>query len=282
MTGVQTCALPISVAVAFVGRTAVRAVLAAEGLRMRMVAAERNDPARQRLGPPWDLLRRLTYRRADLVLANSRAGVAALARFVPAERLVFAPNPLLPPPPGPPAAKRGPCFLAVGRLHPQKAYDVLLDAFAILAPQFPDWRLVALGDGELRSGLAARTQALGLAERVDWLGQQADPWPWLRAADAFVLPSRFEGTPNALLEAMSCGVPPIVSDATAGALEYVAEGETGLIVPVNDAGALAAAMARLAGDAALRARLGEAARRRVAALSFAEAVAAWERLLGLA
>jgi glycosyltransferase involved in cell wall biosynthesis len=270
------------VAVAFVGRTAVRAVLAAEGLNLRLVAAERNDPSRQSLGAPWDLLRRLLYRRADLVLANSRAGLEALRRFVPSEKLAFAPNPLPPPPVGAPAAKAGPCFLAVGRLHRQKAYDVLLGAFAMTAPRFPQWRLAALGDGELKAELAARALALGVADRVDWLGRQADPWPWLRAADVFVLPSRFEGTPNALLEAMSCGVAPIVSDATAGALEYVADGETGLVVPVDDDAALAAAMARLAGDPDLRARLGEAARRRVAALSFAEAVAAWERLLDLA
>jgi glycosyltransferase involved in cell wall biosynthesis len=270
------------VAVAFVGRTAVRAVLAGLGLKLRLVAAERNDPGRQNLGPPWDLLRRLLYRRAHLVLANSQAGVAALAHFVPAGKLAFAPNPPPTPPAGAAAAKRGRCFLAVGRLHYQKAYDVLLDAFAIVAPRFPEWRLVVLGDGELRAELAGRAQALGLADRIDWLGRQADPWPWFRAADVFVLPSRFEGTPNALLEAMSCAAPPIVSDATAGALEYVSDGESGLVAPVNDAGALAAAMARLAADPALRARLGQAARLRVATPSFAEAVATWERLLGLA
>ena len=269
-------------AVAFVGRTAIRAALAAEGLPLRLVIAERNDPSRQSLGRPWDLLRRLLYRRADLVLANSRAGLEALAGFVPAGKLAFAPNPLPPPPPGAPAAKQGPYFLAVGRLHRQKAYDVLLDAFARVAPKLPDWRLVALGDGELGRELALRAGALGLADRVDWLGRQADPWPWLRAADVFVLPSRFEGTPNALLEAMSCAVAPIVSDATAGALEWVADGESGLVVPVEDAGALAQAMGRLAEDAGLRARLGAEARRRVAALSFAEAAARWERLLGLA
>jgi glycosyltransferase involved in cell wall biosynthesis len=270
------------VAVAFVGRTAIRAVLAAQGLPLRLAVAERNDPSRQSLGAPWDLLRRLLYRRADLVLANSQAGLAALSRCVPAAKLAFAPNPLPPPPAGPPAAKRGPHFLAVGRLHRQKAYDVLLDAFAQVAPRFPDWRLVVIGEGELKAELAGRSRALGLEDRIDWLGQQAEPWPWLRAADAFVLPSRFEGTPNALLEAMSCGLAPIVSDATAGALEYVADGDTGLVVPVADAPALAAAMARLAGDDRLRAQLGRAAQRRVAMLSFAEAVAAWERLLRLA
>jgi len=269
------------VAVAFVGRTAIRAVLAAQALPIRLIVAERNDPSRQRLGPPWDLLRRLLYRRAHLVTANSRAAVAALAAFVPRRKLAFAPNPLPPPPPGPPAAHAGRLFLAVGRLHRQKAYDVLLEAFARIAGEFPDWRLVALGEGEERAALEAQSARLGLAGRVDWLGQLDDPWPWLRAADVFVLPSRYEGTPNALLEAMSCGLAPIVSDATAGALDHVADGASGLVVPVEDAGALAAAMRRLAAGPELRARLGAAAQRRVAELSFERAAATWERLLGL-
>lgn len=270
------------VAVAFVGRTAVRAVLAAQGLPLRLIVAERNDPARQRLGPPWDFLRRAVYRRAHLVTANSRTGLAALAAFVPQEKLAFAPNPLPPPPPGAPATKRAPFFLTVGRLHRQKAYDVLLAAFAEIAPELPEWRLVAIGEGELGAALAAQARALGIADRVDWLGRLADPWPYYRAADVFVLPSRFEGTPNALLEAMSCGAPPIVSDAAAGALDFVAHDDSGLVTPVEDVGALAAAMRRLARDPTLRARLGAGARARVAALSFEEAAETWERLLGLA
>lgn len=269
------------VAVAFVGRTAIRAVLAAQNLPVRLVVAERNDPSRQKLGPPWDLLRRLLYRRAHLVTANSRGALTPLAAFVPRRKLAFAPNPLPPPPEGPPAAHRGRLFLAVGRLHRQKAYDVLLEAFARIAAELPDWRLAALGEGEQRGALEAQAARLGLAERVDWLGQVADPWPWLRAAEVFVLPSRYEGTPNALLEAMSCGLAPIVSDATAGALDFVSDEVSGLVVPVEDPAALAAAMRRLAGDAALRARLGAEARARVAELSFERAVATWERLLGL-
>lgn len=96
-----------------------------------------------------------------------------------------------------------------------------------------------------------------------------------------MLPSRLEGTPNALLEAMSCGLPVIVSNGAPGLLELVEDGVTGLVVPVNDAAALAAALRRLASDGELRSRLGEAARARVSEHALPRAMAAWESIVGL-
>jgi glycosyltransferase involved in cell wall biosynthesis len=108
-----------------------------------------------------------------------------------------------------------------------------------------------------------------------------DPHAFYHAANFFVLPSRVEGTPNALLEAMSCGLPVIVSDGAPGPLELVEDGVTGLVVPVNDAAALAAALRRLASDGELRSRLGEAARARVSEYDLPRALAAWESVVGL-
>ena len=96
-----------------------------------------------------------------------------------------------------------------------------------------------------------------------------------------MLPSRVEGTPNALLEAMSCGLPVVVSDGAPGPLELVEDGVTGLVVPVNDAAALAAAMRRLASDGELCCRLGAAARARVSEYDLPRALVAWESVLGL-
>ena len=100
-------------------------------------------------------------------------------------------------------------------------------------------------------------------------------------ATIFALPSRVEGTPNALLEAMSCGLPVIVSDGAPGPLELVQDGKTGLVVPVNDAPALAAALSRLARDGGLRDRLGNAARQRVSEHDLPRALASWETAIGL-
>ena len=256
-------------------------ILAAAGLGLRVVICERNDPARQVLQRPWQALRRLLYRYADRVTANSRGALRTLSAYVPAHKLFFVPNPVNGPPAGTAqdADAREPIILAVGRLHYQKAYDILLDAFAGIAAALPEWRLVIIGTGRLEAPLRMRAEQLGLHARIAWYGTIPDLYPFYRRASIFAQPSRYEGTPNALLEALSCGLPAVVSDASPGPLEYVEHEVSGLVVPVDNAGALSAALQRLAGDEQLRRRLGEEARKRVAGLSATAVLAIWEQVL---
>ncbi|MFA5161357.1 MAG: glycosyltransferase [Elusimicrobiales bacterium] len=145
--------------------------------------------------------------------------------------------------------------VAAGRLDEQKGHRYLIDAAAILK-----LRLVILGEGPLRAQLEARARARGL--RGDVLpGEQEDLRPWLCAADIFALPSLWEGTPNALMEAMSMGLPSVAS-AVDGVREIAADGETAKLVPPADTGALADALAQLAAGAEFRQAMGAAARRR--------------------
>lgn len=269
-------ALRAPVAVGFVGSTNVLLVLAALGLRTRVVISERNDPSRQRLPGVWDQLRRLVYPLADVVTANSETALQALAGFVPKAKLALVPNPLREAFGASIAAKDRPIVLAVGRLHPQKGFDILLEAFAMARAGRPDWRLVVLGDGPQEEALKDQTRRLGLEGAVEWKGFVADPFPWYRTADIFVLPSRFEGTSNALLEAMSCGVVAIASDAAG---DTVAHDRSGLVVAAGDVPALAAALGRLMDDPALRRRLGESARVQLSAQSAEQALAVWERIV---
>jgi glycosyltransferase involved in cell wall biosynthesis len=102
-----------------------------------------------------------------------------------------------------------------------------------------------------------------------------------RAATVFALPSRVEGTPNALLEAMSFGLPVVVSDGAPGLLEVIEHEVTGLVVPVNNPAKLAAALRRLGEDAELRRRLGAAARERVREYDLPRALDTWECIVGL-
>ena len=278
---IRAAAAPV--VVAFVGRTAVRAVLAAAGLAIRLIVCERNDPARQSLGAPWDFLRRRLYRRADIVTANSHTAIAALSAYVPAAKLAYLPNPIAPPaetPGGAVAAKESSGFLNVGRLDRQKAHDVLLEAFARVGDVTSGWPLTIVGEGPQRELLLLQARDLAISESIAWPGRVGDPFPYYRAAEVFVLPSRFEGLPNALLEAMSCGLACIVSDAAGGALEFVEDEISGLVVRSEDPAALAHAMARLAGDAELRKRLGEAGKLRVQAeLGLDRVGALWAEVL---
>lgn len=117
-----------------------------------------------------------------------------------------------------------------------------------------------VGGGPQHEAIASQVARLGLGDRVVLAGDQADVLPWLQALDVFALPSYAnEGVPQALVQAMLCGLACVTTDV--GAIpEAARDGETALVVPAQDAAALAAALARLAADPALRQRLGRAAR----------------------
>jgi glycosyltransferase involved in cell wall biosynthesis len=154
----------------------------------------------------------------------------------------------------------------VGRLHAQKGLDVLLTAFKQLLSHHPQWHLhlQLLGDGPLREDLVALADDLGIASHVDFIGMTERVPEYLQQADIFVLPSRAEGHSNALLEAMACGLPVVVSDIPAN-LDVVEGGRNGLVFAVDDPRSLSAALARLLEQRELRARLGLAARETVEA-----------------
>jgi glycosyltransferase involved in cell wall biosynthesis len=249
----------------------------------RIVISERNDPKRLSRMKNWDVLARKFYNRADLVTANTRGALRDMSGFVEDAKLAFVPNPLvlLNSDGHQPVSAQAPTILNVGRMVSDKAQSVLLDAFAQLGDEFNEWRLSIVGDGYLKDILHGQAVSLGINGRLDWHGVVADPYLHYRQAQVFALPSRVEGTPNALLEAMSCGLPVIVSDGAPGPLELIEDGVTGLVVPVNDAAALATALGRLASDEKLRRRLGAAGRERVSEYELSRSLAKWESVVGL-
>lgn len=165
-------------------------------------------------------------------------------------------------------------ILSVGRAVAKKGYDDLLDALSRL-PAGLHWRFTHIGSGELKDALRARATTLGLADRIEWLGGQAQDAvvAAMRDADIFALPCREgdhgdrDGLPNVIMEASTQALP-ILSTAFAGVPEFVREGVEGVLTPTRDPVALADALERLIRTPALRARLGEAAARRVRAFSF--------------
>ncbi len=270
-----------SVVISFLPVPNILTILATFGLNASTVICERNDPSLQVLKFPWNSLRRLFYRYADTVTANSHGAVNTLKKYVPEKKLFFVPNPLTVSPSNDAIKKTGPLILTVGSLTPQKAHDILLYAFARIVKIKPEWRLAIVGDGHLKNKLKTMARQLGIADHVDWHGQVGDPFPYYRAADIFVLPSRFEGMPNVLLEAMSCGLPVIVSDASPGPLEYVVHETSGLVVPANNVEALSAAIQRLITDKELRSRLGRKAIACLADCEISKVLKKWENVLSL-
>jgi sugar transferase (PEP-CTERM/EpsH1 system associated) len=147
----------------------------------------------------------------------------------------------------------------VARLDPVKRLDVLLRAMGSLLGVYA----IIVGDGPERTQLQALTKRSGLVGRVHFVGHQEDILPWLAALDVFVLSSDWEGMSNALLEAMAAGLP-VVATTVGGTPEVVVDGVTGLLVPPRDPAALAGALATLVCDTALRRKMGQAGRERVA------------------
>ena len=265
----------------FLTQTNIVTLLATRGLSVRTLVSERNDPRLQTPRARVVMLRRLVYPWSDMVTANSKGAVRALEAIVPKEKLALLPNPLALSEGDTSIVYTAPTIVTVTRLVEQKAVDVLLKAAAQAFEALPGWRLAIVGDGPLRAELQSLAENLGIAGRIDWIGQVPDPAPYLRQAKFFMLTSRFEGSPNALLEAMGCGLPAIVSDASPGPLELIGD-DAGLVVPTEDIDATARAIVRLAQDDALRARLSAAARARTRVHELQNAMQTWRELLGCA
>jgi len=172
-----------------------------------------------------------------------------------------------------------PTILFVGRLERVKGLDHLLEAVAEVSATTPV-RCVIVGDGSQREPLATSAQRLGIAERVHFVGAQRNPFKFMSRATMFVLPSLSEGMPNVLLEAMACGCPVIATDIAGGVTRQLLEdGACGLIVPLADSSAIAAAIARLLEDPDLLRRLAQEGLRRATDFALPDILAEYEGLI---
>ncbi len=204
-------------------------------------------------GALYRALLRRSYRRAHAVVAVSEGVASDLARLVgiPRERIQVMHNPVVTPellsmseaPLDHPwfAVEEPPVVLGVGRLTAQKDFPTLLQAFARVRAQ-RQARLVLLGKGEDEGALRALAVELGVEEDVDMPGFVANPFSFMRRAAVFVLSSRWEGLPNALIQALALGTPVVATDCPSGPREILEGGRWGRLVPVGDVGEMAQAI----------------------------------------
>lgn len=263
----------------FISPTNVITVWAGFGLPTKTIISERNDPKLQSFGKMWDALRWCSYRFANAVTANSENAVESLVRYVPRHKLHFTPNALAAPPQI--SDQKSKTILSIGRLHHQKNHSVLLQAFAKLRGANSDWNLVIAGEGELETQLKSQAKTLGIDNAVIFSGTVKNPYALYKNASIFVLASLHEGTPNALLEAMSCKLAPIISDTCIGAITYITHNESGLIVPVNNVDMLAQAFIKLIDNEAYRKDIGSAAQKSVSHLYNKNTLDIWGDIINL-
>ena len=245
-----------------------------------LVAIEASDPRRdfprqvRRFGGMKTRLIAKAYRSARAVIALSGGARDGLCSFygLESESVTVLPNFVDLEEIDRLVAEPGPAFdpaefhvVCVGRLSIAKGPDVLLEAAGILlrSQRLPNLRLHFIGDGALRSQLEQIADRPPLAGHVAFEGYRRNPFPFLRQADLFCLPSRQEGMPGALLEAMACTVPVVAADCESGPREVLEGGGYGRLVPVGDANALAAAIESISTRPDEARRTAVAARRRV-------------------
>lgn len=282
------------VVVGMMSSAAVLSILACARSKTRVVVSERNFPGKKPLPFTWRGMRWLLYRFADAHVAQTREAAVWLTRHARARNIRIVPNSVAWPVPGHDPAV-GPdtvvdpdrrVVLAVGTKPRQKGFDILLRAFATAAFAHSDWVLVILGvapshgdvDGSV-TDLANLAHELNIGSRVYLHGRVGNMTEWYQRADIFVLSSRYEGFPNALLEAMASGRPCIATDCDAGPRSIIENDVNGLLVPVEDTGSLGSAIVRLMDDANLRERLGSEATAVRTRYSENRVFGEWQKLL---
>ncbi len=219
----------------------------------RLLVREANTPSVRLKQTSHPRLYQWAYQRlyplADRVICNASFMKDDLVeRFsIPPEKIAIIPNPVdrerigvrL-------AGKKNPYqvgevrLVSVGRLNRQKGVDLLLRAMQEVSNDLPELRLTVVGAGEERKALEVLTRQLGLDRVVTFVGHQDNPYPFMAHADLFVSSSRYEGSPNAVLESLACGTPVLAFDCPGGTREIITEGRNGWLVPAEDTRAMAA------------------------------------------
>lgn len=264
--------------VSFLTKTNVLAALASLGLSTCLVISERNNPGRQRAHPLWQPASKFLARRATAVVMQTQAALETLPRGVQGRALVI-PNPCTTQLDDPKTSGHGRRIIAVGRLDHQKGFDLLLEAFARVAPDVPDATLTIFGEGPERKSLETQARALGIGGRVSLPGVTETPGDWQDAGDIFVLSSRFEGFPNVLVEALASGFAAIAFDCPWGPSSILTHNVTGIMVPPEDVNILAEVLKSLVIDKERRDALMKAAPESVRRFSLASVLQRWDEVI---
>lgn len=262
------------VIVSFVARINVITQIAILGLHTgRVILSERNDPRCDGRGRIVRLLTERLYPKADHIVFQTKR---ASDYFPHLTNSIIISNPIRIEEPASPLPE--PKIVTVGRLTKQKNQKLLIDAFAAIANDFPEYTLEIYGEGDLRNYLQEIIDCQNLQDRVSLKGNVFHIHKAISRAALFILPSDYEGLSNALLEAMMMGLP-CISTACAGSDEYITSGENGILIPVGDKNALVDAVKLLLSDSELRKRLGHAAAASSARFNAETVIGEWQSII---
>lgn len=239
--------LKADLVISFLTETNCVALLSAIGMGISVIVSERSDPYQHPQVRLWRILRRIVYPWAAAVVFQTAYASGFFGSSLRRKVVIFNPvsvdlaTALA-------SSQPQPYILGVGRLSAEKGFDYLITAHAISRTECPDLTLVLAGEGAERERLMRQAKDLGTLEHVVFAGSQKELSGYYRNALAFILPSRFEGLPNALLEAMAYGCPVISTPLFRAAPEIIEHGHSGLIAKDGTPAALATEIVELYGN----------------------------------
>lgn len=264
----------------FLTKANVLTLAATFGTRLKVIVSESDKAARQEIHPLWSVANGLLLRRANAVVEQTKRALEHVPATV-RRRARVIPHPIETPPglPLPYDEENDLRLVAVGQLTREKGFDLLIDAFNRIAVRQHGWTLDIWGEGPERRSLQAMIKQSPFPGRINLRGSSGIHGGWTEAASAFVLPSRFEGFPEALGEAMAAGLPAIAFDCPYGPRELIRNGHDGILVERENIQALARAMDRLMSSSRLRRALGENAAHSVKRFAPDRIARHWESLV---
>lgn len=264
----------------FLGRPNKRMLVATIGVKTKKVVSVRNDPQKEYGSSSlkkW--IARSLFRLADgCVFQTGDAKAYFTADVQKRSKIIY--NPVGTQFYEVSRAEKVQDIIAVGRLEPQKNHKMLINAFASVSKEFPNENLIIYGEGPLREELSLLCKTAGLEEKVQLPGNVSQMEEKLAKARLFVLPSDYEGMPNALMEAMTVGVPVISTDCPCGGPKMlVTPGKDGLLVGVNDEKELVKAMREVLSDEKLQESMGRNAKEKAKEFLPSKIYGEWEEYL---
>jgi GalNAc-alpha-(1->4)-GalNAc-alpha-(1->3)-diNAcBac-PP-undecaprenol alpha-1,4-N-acetyl-D-galactosaminyltransferase len=271
------------VVISFLPNVNVAAILSTRFLNIPVVSCERRDPSSQPTSRIWEFACRKTYQFADMLVVQTEVVANTIGQLYPnLKKVRTVANPL-------PneiflikkqsVVNTRKILLSLGRLTDEKQVSIIISAFSKLVLDYPDWHLHIYGDGPARVQLEGLVHSHGLQHCVFLMGRTSSPWIIMADADAFVMTSKYEGFPNALLESMGVGLPCVTFDCPSGPKDITLNGGIASLVPLGDQEMLVNKLSKVMGDEALRTQMGESARSSVMErYSLSSVLATWDKL----
>ncbi|GGD10024.1 glycosyltransferase family 4 protein [Hyunsoonleella pacifica] len=242
----------IDLFIGFITSANVLAILAAKKNNIPCIISERNYPKKSTTPLQWRILRKLLYKKAEFLVVQTDEMKKQFESIINKNKIVILKNPIAPELTNArdTSQKKENLILNVGSLSNQKAQDVLIKAFANI--NHNNWKLIIVGKGEKQKEYEELIKSLKLDDKINLLGQTKDIAHYYNKSRIFAFTSIFEGSPNALIEAMHFGLPCVSTDCPTGPSELITDGHSGFLIPIGDQKQLEDRLSELISDEKLR------------------------------